>query len=429
MKNIIILAYFFPPGNFVGGERPAAWARHLHQFGYYPTIITRNWNEGQLDLTDKIIDNTLKHEVYETHEIYRLPYHRTWRDKLNYHPNNPIAKLIRKSLSFSALILNNFFLRSVPYSNFYDFTKQLIEEHPNKFKLLIASGRPFQLFFIAHLLKKNVGINWLADYRDEWTTFQNNTQQQSVLLRIVRRLEANSEKTWVGSCKGVVSVSDRWQQSISKYVNKPGYVVMNGFNTGQQPTITPINDNNKLEIAYIGTLYPNQDIDLFIQAIKRIIGRYKNEITIKTNFIGIEVIPGQKERIEKLTVGFPENFFIYDRMSKQQLSEFYNHVDLLLATGFTGVKGWYPVKLFEYCSIGIPILLCPSDNDVMEKLITTLNVGFIANSENDCFLKITEIIQCKLNGYPLVISTDQTALSYYSREHQTKILANTLDQL
>ena len=103
----MIIAYFFPPANFVGGDRIAAWAKYLHKLGYFPTIVTRNWNDGQKDLTGRIEDNTLKHDVFETYEVYRLPYKRTLRDKLNSYPNSIIASFLRRFLSFLELISKN----------------------------------------------------------------------------------------------------------------------------------------------------------------------------------------------------------------------------------------------------------------------------------------------------------------------------------
>ena len=52
MKKLLIISYFYPPANFVGAQRTAAWAKYLHEYGYYPIIITRQWNEGQTDLVD-----------------------------------------------------------------------------------------------------------------------------------------------------------------------------------------------------------------------------------------------------------------------------------------------------------------------------------------------------------------------------------------
>jgi len=412
----------------VGGERPAAWAKYLHRFGYYPSIITRNWNHGQIELTDALADNSLKHEVFDTHEVFRLPYNRTLRDKLNDYSDQGMARVLRKALSFYELVLNNFALRSIPYSNFYDFAKSLIDTSPGKYHLLIATGRPFQLFSIAHRLHQSTNIKWLADYRDEWNTFQNTTQS-SVLWQLVSRLERRSEKQWCSSCAAILSVSDHWQTNIANLVQKPGFVVMNGYASDDSPPIQQAINNRKMEISYIGTLYAIQEIEIFIAAIKTIIPLYSDKISLKVNFVGIEVMPGQRERVERLTKGMNNVFKIYNRVNKEELSAFFAQSDLLLATGFSGIKGWYPVKIFEYCKTGIPILLCPSDNDVMQQMLTELNAGYSAQTENECVEIIASFIRGKLNHTPLISQINKQALTRYSRENQTKILADLLDKL
>jgi len=429
LKNIIILAYFFPPANFVASDRIAAWAKHLHQFGYYPTIITRNWNDGQKELTDRLVDNSLKHEINDTYEVYRLPYHRTWRDKLNDYPHAPFLSFFRRTLSMLELVFNNFWMRSIPYSNFYDFTKQLILDNPGKYNLLIASGGHFQLFFLANRIKKATNIKWLADYRDEWSTYPD-AGKKSVLFRFIAQLEAKSELNWTANCDGFITVSEYWKKTIGSFIKKNGFVVMNGYSSDKNsPDIERIIDLKKLEISYIGTLYKSQQIEVFIQAITQIINTHQDKIKIVINFIGIESIAGQEERIKKMVTDYPQFFNFYKRMPKNELARFYANADLLLATNFSGIKGWYPVKIFEYSKANVPILLCPNDFDVMEKYIKDIHAGYVVNSAEACVEKINELIVCKLAGKPTPFSVDKAALAFYSRENQTKILAEVLNQI
>jgi hypothetical protein len=147
------------------------------------------------------------------------------------------------------------------------------------------------------------------------------------------------------------------------------------------------------------------------------------------NFIGIDTVPGQKERIQKAAKKHIKNFIFYTRMPKQELAEFYKQSDLLLATGFKGIKGWYPVKIFEYCNAGIPILLCPSDKDVMEKLIIDLNAGHIAQTKEECIAILTKIVKDKLAGKNWETTINREELKKFSRENQTQALARILDKI
>ena len=74
MRKILIISYFFPPSNFVGGERTHSWCKNLYNEDIYPIFITRKWNKNQKDITGKIIDNSEKNILNEKIQIIELPY-------------------------------------------------------------------------------------------------------------------------------------------------------------------------------------------------------------------------------------------------------------------------------------------------------------------------------------------------------------------
>ena len=422
----MIIAYFFPPANFVGGDRIVAWANYLYKHGYFPTIVTRNWNVGQKDLTDKIEDNTLKYDVFETYEVHRLPYKRTLRDKLNSYPNSIVASFLRRFLSFLELFLQNFSMLAIPYANFHDFSLDLIKQ--GDYKCLIASGRPFQLFSIASKLQKRTGIPWIADYRDEWNTFQNKNND-SFLLGLIKKLEKRSELRWTANANSFITVSESWKENIQKVIRKNGFVVMNGFDTKPSSASAVLsNDFGKLEISYIGTLYSYQPIEFFIQSMKELILHSKNGIKIKINFIGLNIMPEQEQRVSKLIKGFEDYFFLYDRMPKSEMQQFYENADFLLATSFDEIKGWYPVKIFEYAASGKPILLCPSDNDVLAKFVKETNTGVSFNKTSELIDFLSKVILKKTKNEMFELKLNLNSLETYSRENQTKELALILDK-
>jgi glycosyltransferase involved in cell wall biosynthesis len=364
---------------------------------------------------DKLENNLLKVEYNNTHEIHRLPYKRSLRDRCS---NYKWLKPLQKALTLVELIASNFFIRALPYSNFYFYGKQLIQDQPD-ITMVIASGRPFQSFFIGHRLKKGFPtINWIPDYRDEWTTFQN-TASQPISQRWLTWLDSISEKRWLSNASLFLTVSENWGLSINKLVEKKGAAILNGFDDAE-----PINykrsTNEKLIISYVGTLYPNQNIEVILNAAK-------GNKNLHFQFFGIELNNGQKDRIEKyqkeLTIS------IFPRISKEQMYGLLTSTDVYFLSGFEAVKGWYPVKLFDYFNWNRPIILCPSDNDVMEQFIHETGSGFIANSVEECEEVLTHLLRVKQGQEILNLQRNEAAGAQYSRYHQAKILAHVLDQL
>jgi hypothetical protein len=90
------------------------------------------------------------------------------------------------------------------------------------------------------------------------------------------------------------------------------------------------------------------------------------------------------------------------------------------------MKGWYPVKLFDYAKQGIPIVLYPTDNDVMQKFIESGSVGkaFQGGSEISSFLK--GILQYE---HPFSVNTNAKGLNEFTREYQIKQLSKEIHKI
>lgn len=418
MKKVLILSYFFPPSAFVGGERTAAWAKHLNDHGIYPIIITRRWNENQKDLVDQLDDNALVIEKTEAYEIHRLPYKRSLRDRVSEYK---VLKPLQKLLTLKELIFSNYFVGSLPYSNFYDYAKKKIAQ--NEITAVIASGRPFQSFSIGHQLKKEFNILWIPDYRDEWSTHAH-LENQGKLRSWISKQERKSEIKWTSNADFFITVSDAWVQRISALINKPGKVVFNGYNhlvENPKRTIEP----DQFVVTYAGTLYSSQNIRIFLEAAIALI---KRQHPLHVRFIGAGMNPHEIARIESIIQGFESHFSMLDRMPKSNLDKYLNASDLLFLTSFENIKGWYPVKLFEYYASGIPFILCPSDNDCMEDFVRTTNSGFIVNTVAECEKLLEDCIEQKRTQGMVHLERNFNVGATYSRENQTGVLAQLIKE-
>ncbi len=421
MKKVLIISYFFPPANFVGAERTDAWAKYLHEFGYYPIIITRNWNENQTDLTNKVINNEYSIEKTDKYEIRRLPYKYSLRDKL---AENKRFRFLQKALTFKELIFSNFFISALPYANFYEEARKVLSNQKDITKV-IASARPFQLFHIGYQLKKDYpNIHWIPDYRDEWSTHAA-LQSLTGVKGLIQKIEKRSELKWLSNATFFITTSGLCRNSISKLIRKKGHIIWNGYNE------VIYRDKNRkkskeLIITYAGTLYPYQNTQVFIDACLKILSLGYH---LKVRFIGANVVEEKLKEIQDKTRGFSNNFEFINRVSKERLKEYYAESDLLFLTEYTGFKGWLPVKIFDYFSSDIPMLLCPSDNGVLEEFIQKSNSGFIANTVEECEKLLIEFIKSKERGESISLERNMEYGKQFSRKYQTKKLAELLESI
>ncbi|MCR9172975.1 MAG: hypothetical protein NXI10_10800 [bacterium] len=414
MKKVLILAYFYPPSVFVGGQRIDFWAKHLHEFGYYPVIVTRNWNEGQTTLTDEVHHNELQVEIHDTHEVHRLPYKRSTRDKLAHRQG---MKLVRKALTFWELLTSNFSIKALPYSNMFPYCDQLLAS--GEFAAFIVSGRPFQTFQIGHLLKKKHDILWIPDYRDEWNSHYRSVTSLGI-EKWIRKLERRSEVRWTSNADHFLSVSELWVDRISKLTGKNGSVVKNGFDTIYPKVQRP--DSN-LNILYAGTLYPYQDISTITNSLISI-----DNPKIKFYFIGSCDSMESKQKLNALAEQYPDTFHIQEKVPKSEFEKLIAKMDIGILTSYKNTDGWLPVKIFDYYAHGLALLLCPSDNDLMEEFIVKTQSGVTVKNPEECESYLKKQLQAKQEG------TFDTPRSYdlgkeYHRLYQTEVLAKTLDTL
>ena len=427
MKKILILSYYYPPANFVGAERIASFVRHLHKFGYYPIIVTRNWNENQTNTYEEILDNSFKHRVFETHEEYYLPYNRSWRDKL-FGKSCFFCTLLRRILNFIELVVSSVWMPALPYANLYTQARKLFNEQKD-IEALIISGSPFESFHFGYELKKEFPhIHWIPDYRDEWTAFSR-YPRKGIFEKIIFSLNAKFEKKYTSNASCFISVSDYWVEKIGNHIHKKGYSIRNGFEPRAFEKREDNLDNSKLTLAYIGSIYPNQDFYPIAKVLSKLIVEFKRHIAVEFNFYGVQDGADSGVLISHPFEKFNVKYNIFPRVSSEVLNEKLLLSDILFVTKYGDLDGFIPVKVFDYYNLYKPILHFPSDKREIENFILSTNSGWAFTNEEDCYNLLSELVHRKIKGEDLFKLVKRKDASFYSREHQASILAHHLNEI
>jgi glycosyltransferase involved in cell wall biosynthesis len=417
LKKVIIISYFYPPSNFVGSDRVAFWAENLNKHDIYPIVITRQWNEGQKDIVDKVIDNELKVEQRDGYEIHRLPFRYSLRDKLAAKKG---FSILQKFLTLTELIFSRLFINALPYGNFYKYADDYIKKNHNVEKVLI-SARPFFTFFIGWKLKKaNPSIEWIADYRDDWTTGMS-YKPIGFINHVIHQLDIPFEKLWLSNAKFIISASEKVAEAISNQVNRPGFAILNGYTKliEKKKANETASMSSQLKILYAGTLYGNQKIEVLFQAIEKI------GSGVEVCFVGADVIPSEWARLQELAKKYSFLQFL-PRLSKELLNIEMEKADIFFTTAYEGMGGFVPVKCFDYLSWEKPVLLCPSDGDEIESFVSSTNSGVAANSVEECKVILVDWVQRKINGETILFKRNQEEQLKYSRAYQTEKLAQLI---
>jgi glycosyltransferase involved in cell wall biosynthesis len=425
---LLILSYFYPPSSFTGGQRVFAWAKYLHQFGYYPVIITRNWDTPIAEYRDmsRTTGTTIRHEKHANFEVYYLPYKGNARDRIYAAYGEKRLRFVRRFLSFFELFLQNYFFAVLPWYNIYRFADAFLKKNPDV-TMMIASARPFALFGFCHSLSKKHKIPWIADYRDDWNTSQWHIPS-GLTGKMLSGAEARSEKRWLSNAACIISVSEYYAERIASWVGKQGYVVMNGFDRWDFSDIIP-HEKEQFTIAFSGTLYDTQPVEIFTEAYKRFVASEAGAADIRLVFLGLGMETKQVIRIKMLLAGFEKNFEITARVEKKEALQSLAGCDVFLMFSHENIKGVTSSKIFDYLALSKPVILCPGDDDVLDDLIRSTGAGFIVQTADEIYPLLKHLYgEYKQHGR-VSCTTDWSKIAAYSRENQTKRLARVLDDV
>lgn len=249
--------------------------------------------------------------------------------------------------------------------NFYLFSILSIIESI-KFKPDIYITRNFFTCFLLVLIKKKIILELHHDLKTE----------SRIVRFIVKNFNFLNSKNLVKLIAITNYVKDDY---IRKYSIKTNKVIVLPSGSSIKENYKYIAKNKKLNIGYFGSLYKSRGLELIIKLAK---------IDPKNNYH----IYGNKKQI-KLSVSkkSEKNLYLNDYVAYKKIPKILLNMDLLLmpytssitVAGDVGdiTKYTSPLKLFDYLSVGRPIIC--SDFDVLKEIVSeNKNVIFVKNYQN-----------------------------------------------
>jgi glycosyltransferase involved in cell wall biosynthesis len=429
LEKILIISYFYPPCSLTASQRAIAYNRYLSSFGYYPLMVTRNWDHPIQDQKDMSTPsgNALRISKHEGFEVHELPFEPNFRERMMSKYGDARFRVFRKFLTFLELILQNFSINVLSYKSMYQYACNLIDEDP-KLKKVIIITNPYPLYHIGYLLKKKYPrIDWIADYRDDWTT-NKLSQPADMLGKLLRRLERKSERKWVNTASLATTVSQVLVDRLVDLLECPVHLVANGFFEEDYIDLKAVpSDSGTFIITYTGTLYPVHRIEVFIAALKRIVDESNDKMKIIARFIGLEFDISALNRVKGLFAGYEQHLDATGRFDNKGCLQKESESDALLICAFGDLKGIPASKLYQYLGHRKPVLLVPSDHDVIAEILEETGLGLICEDEEGAYQSIKKLIDMKLRGELKDFPFDREAVKLYSRRVQVKKMAGLLD--
>lgn len=426
-KKVLIITYYWPPAGGPGVQRWLKFVKYLPNYGFHPVIYTpENPNYPMLD---ESLINELPSAVTVIKQPIREPYRlaRLISKKSTKGLSSGIIPKAKRQNTIERLMLyirGNWFVpdaRKAWVKPSVRFLSKYLQDE--SIDAIITTGPPHSLHLIGLRLKTELGVKWIADFRDPWTTIGYH-KQLKLTSRTIKKHEALEAKVLRGADQIVVT-SANTKAAFALKTKQPIAVITNGYDYQRLPFVSK---DNKFTIAHIGSLLAGRNPKLLWKVLGELVRedeQFKDLFCLRlAGVISSEVLDEIRRSIPETNLDCVGYISHKEALIMQRQSQLL----LLIEIDSEETKAIVPGKLFEYMVANTPIIaLGPPDSDV-EKILFTSNSGRYFNYGAEAELK-AHLKLCFANFQNGNLTSFPIGLKQYSRRFLTKRLAELLSSL
>ncbi|MGJ8594033.1 MAG: glycosyl transferase family 1 [Aquaticitalea sp.] len=423
-KKALIITYYWPPAGGPGVQRWLKFVKYLPEFDVQPYVyIPENPSYPIIDLSllDEIPNSAIiiKQPIKEPYRFAKfLSKNATKTISSGVIPKETKQSLIQRILLY---VRGNYFIPDARKSwvkPSIDFLQNYIQKH--EITTIITTGPPHSLHLIGLGLKEKIKINWIADFRDPWTTIGYH-KELKLTASSAKKHELLEQKV-LKTADTIVVTSENTKSEFKEKTNQTIEVITNGYDTHHLPVTYK---DEKFTLSHIGSLLSERNpknLWLVLQELIQENPEFKMYFQLK--LIGVVSSDVLKEIYAHGLQDFV-NVVGYLKHDEALMQQRCSQVLLLVEIDSEDTKAIIPGKLFEYMVSETPILaIGPKDSDV-EHIIKSTHTGVYFYYEARDTLK-SQILtyfeaykQQNLKTYPI-------GLKPYSRRELTKTLSELI---
>ena len=271
-KKVLVITHLFPPLD-CGVGRQIKFVKYLPTYGWTPIVLA-----AKKSYIRPIYDQSRIKEIPQSAKIYRtfsleiVPFQQ-WM------PN-----ILEKLLGINP----KWFQPVDPFIGWMPFALRaalkIVKEE--KVDLLFSTSLPSTCHLVALILKKKLGLPWVADFRDPWTQNPYATYPTPIL-----KIEEKLERAVIEYADKIVAVTDSITKGfVNKYPKQPKEkfcTIPHGFDPDDFKRIKV--EENKFNLVYVGSIYgERKDVtEVFLDAVNELLNEKPYlEKELRINFVG-----------------------------------------------------------------------------------------------------------------------------------------------
>lgn len=423
-KKVLIITYYWPPAGGPGVQRWLKFAKYLPQFGVHPVVYVPQ------NPSYPIIDSSLTSEIPEQitiiHQKIKEPYGLAKflsKKSASTISSGVIPKEKKQSLiqRLMLYVRGNYFIPdarkawvtpSVRYLSNY-----VQKEH---IETVITTGPPHSLHLIGMRLKADLGIKWIADFRDPWTSI--GYHKKLKLTKSSARKHKQLEKDVLDTADTIIVTSDNTKKEFAAKTNQSVVVITNGYDSQHLPKTTK---DDKFTLSHIGSLLSERNPKNLWKVLEDLIQERPDfEAHFQLKLIGVVSEDVLKE-LDRHHLKKHINVVGYVGHDEALLQQRQSQLLLLIEIDSEDTKAIIPGKLFEYMVSETPIMaIGPRESDV-ERIVKATNTGdyFYYDSREELKSQILTYFEAYKQG---ALRSHPIGLKPYSRKELTKTLSELI---
>ncbi|AUC76697.1 glycosyltransferase [Olleya sp. Bg11-27] len=423
-KKVLIITYYWPPAGGPGVQRWLKFVKYLPDFNIEPIVYCpSNANYPIVDAT--LLDQVnpelivLKQPIKEPYKLAQL-----FSEKSKTISKGIIAERQKQSLMERLMLFvrGNFFIPDAR-KNWVKPSVKHLATYIQDFKIetIITSGPPHSLHLIGMELQAQLGVKWIADFRDPWTTIGYHKQLKLTVKS--KKKHKDLERKVLNNADQIIVTSPSTKVEFEQITKQPIQVITNGYDN-EKVTVTAL--DKKFTLSHIGSLLSKRNPEVLWKVLHDLVeedAEFASQFQLNLiGAVGVEVL----QSIETHSLTNNLNTVGYVSHNEAVMFQKKSQLLLLIEIDSEDTKAIIPGKLFEYMVADRPIIAIGPQGADVASIIKTTNTGQFFDYQDYDNLKnvIKQHFEAfkvsNLKSYPI-------GLQQYSRQQLTKNLAELIN--
>jgi glycosyltransferase involved in cell wall biosynthesis len=340
-RNMLLVAYFYPPSRDTGARRPESMARHLRALGHRVTVLTTaaygRGSEDEPDVVRTADLQLLRARLRSRHRVDTLYDADTYTGR-----PHPLSRVLVPEPLVAAW---------APFAR----RAALRLHRERRFECVITSSPPESAHLVGRALRRR-GVPWVADVRDAWT-FESLRPEFPTAAQ--RRLDERLERRWLGDADAVVCVSPPVAEDLRGRGIATPVLIPNGWDPGAIPPAegarSGLLDPERVSLVYTGRFGSyGRDPRPLVEAL-RALAAAEPETAAGLELVIAGPLTSGEARLMETDVS-PARIAHAGSLPRERALALQREADALLLLASPARTQLANFKLFEYLAAGRPIV-------------------------------------------------------------------------